>query len=138
MMTHHTPEQIDAAFTRAPGILEKLKMLGVDNPYFELFSDASGCLVLGPLGNVTEGQLKAAQNLLSSIRPLYRYDVIGVAFCCGLVPKEIHGNEDMDFTQITESKTSRWQTLRMKWYCFRHGHRYQIGDNSCYDCGKKK
>jgi len=44
----------------------------------------------------------------------------------------------MDFTKVTEWKQSRWQTLRMKLCCLYLGHRYQIGDDHCYDCGRKE
>lgn len=105
-MSHHTVAQVKAAFSRAPDILMVLREAGVTNPSFELFSDASGRLALGKEGQVTEAQLQLAQNLLRSNRPYQTFcqvcwddakrpfklphkHVIGISFCCGLVPEDM-------------------------------------------------
>ncbi len=87
-MTHHTEEQIQRGFAKAPGILKQLTEAGVEHPYFELFSDASGALVLGEeRDHITEEQVALAINLVKSQRPydmMGRSKKIGITFCCGL------------------------------------------------------
>lgn len=116
-MSHHTKEQIQAAFARAPEVLEQLQKAGIPYPAFELYADASGRLRLGwEDEGITGAQLRLAQDLVRSVRPYQMmcpicFDTvrkhesyaksgmpqpvphkhyIGVTFCCGLVPEEMH------------------------------------------------
>ena len=99
---HHTPEQVDLAFSYAPIILRELKEAGIPYPCFELYEDASGRLRLGNDGEgITQEQATLAQRLLKSVRPYQMFcnqcfksgdsnhsnhtHPIGVTFCCGLV-----------------------------------------------------
>lgn len=82
---HHTPEQVSKAFAKAPEILRGLIEAGVKFPRFELFEDASGSLILGREGEITNEQWKLASSLVYSRRALMCDDRIGIEFCCGLV-----------------------------------------------------
>ncbi len=84
MSAHHTPEQVQKAFALAPKILQLMKDAGVKLPKFELFEDASGSLILGREGEITNEQYELASNLVYSRRAMYG-DRIGIVFCCGLV-----------------------------------------------------
>lgn len=84
MDSHHTQDQIVAAFAKAPQILAQLTAAGVALPYFELFADASGTLWLGK--HPTVAQLELACTLVQSSRPNFdREPEMGITFCCGLV-----------------------------------------------------
>jgi hypothetical protein len=96
-MSHHTEEQIQAGFAKAPGILKQLQEAGVSLPYFKLFADASGALVLGERGRdtITDEQVELATNLVKSMRPydmMGRSKKIGITFCCGLTHEEETGD----------------------------------------------
>lgn len=95
---HHTPEQVDLAFSYAPIILRELKDAGVPYPAFELYEDGSGRLRLGNEGEgITGDQQDLAERLLNSVRSYQMFcnqcyegndkhpHPIGVTFCCGLV-----------------------------------------------------
>jgi hypothetical protein len=96
-MSHHTTEQVQAAFNIAPSILTKLTEAGIEHPNFRLFNDASGELNLGEEGKVTSEQYELAVNLVHSARmkPCYKcllerskdkhLHPIVIQFCCGLV-----------------------------------------------------
>ena len=90
---HHTPEQVSKAFAKAPEILSELVEAGVKLPRFELFEDASGSLILGKEGEITNKQWELASNLVYSRRPLMCDDRIGIAFCCGLVTAAEEGGD---------------------------------------------
>jgi len=82
-MSHHTEEQVTAAFAHAPKILRELTEAGVQHPHFQLFSDASGTLNLGP--NPTQDQRTLATNLVFSNRWSSDTGDVKINFCCGLV-----------------------------------------------------
>ena len=93
--SHHSPEEIKAAFEKTPGILNQLKEAGCKYPRFELFEDASGYLILGKEGEVTGSQWELASNLVHSVRtrwcmecledaPQEHKHEIAIQFCCGL------------------------------------------------------
>lgn len=100
--SHHTKEQVRAAFARAPEILEQMIAAGCRLPRFELFIDGSGRIALGDEAVVTDEQLRLAQRLLRSTRPYETMcpicmqaimfggkpkphtHTVGVTFCCGL------------------------------------------------------
>ncbi|KKN68702.1 hypothetical protein LCGC14_0448930 [marine sediment metagenome] len=99
MDSHHTEAEIQAAFQRAPGILKELTELGADLPYFVLFEDASGELVLGS-GTVLKKVVDRAKELVHSERfkpclpcldnalddkKTPHFHKIAIQFCCGLV-----------------------------------------------------
>jgi len=85
MEGHHTPEQVQKAFGKAPEILHELVEAGVKLPRFELFEDASGSLILGREGEITNEQYNLASKLIYSRRPDMQSNQISIAFCCGLV-----------------------------------------------------
>lgn len=87
MSGHHTPEQVEKAFAYAPTILRKLAVAGMPLCSFQLYSDASGRLILGwKYGDKpTRKQFKLAEKLVYSNRRICNNDQIGIAFCCGLI-----------------------------------------------------
>jgi hypothetical protein len=100
MDSHHTEAEIKAAFQRAPEILKELVGLGAELPYFVLFEDASGELVLGSDGAVLKSVVDRAKELVHSERFKYclpclddalddkktpHFHKIAIQFCCGLV-----------------------------------------------------
>jgi hypothetical protein len=96
--SHHSPEQIQAAFNAAPQVLRKLEQAGIAGPSFELCADASGKLILGREGTLTTEQIRLACDLIFSNRLRvcprcvmrkphasdYQHE-IEILFCCGLV-----------------------------------------------------
>ena len=82
---HHTEEQVDKAFAAVPKLLRKLKEAGCDNPSVELFSDASGRVILGRHENVTDKQIELATKLVKSQRYTNADGEFGITSCCGFV-----------------------------------------------------
>lgn len=100
MDSHHTKEQIQEAFAKAPGILKELEELGAALPRFTLFVDGSGSLNLGDAARVTSKIYKRATELVKSVRTkqclvcldnalddkkTQHEHQIAIEFCCGLV-----------------------------------------------------
>lgn len=96
-MSHHTENQVKAAFQTAPIILRKLQDAGLKHPSIELFADASGKLNLGYEKDVKPEYWKLATSLIHSVRLQTCYDclsnkcnlgdkhMVSIQFCCGLV-----------------------------------------------------
>lgn len=95
---HHTKEQVAAAFARAPEVLNELTEAGVPRPYFQLYADASGMLVLGNEDDhITSQQYELATRLVRSNRQHMCWSderIIAIDFCCGLVPLDMQENPD--------------------------------------------
>ena len=101
MEEHHTPEQVAAAFSVAPKILRELQEIGFTYPHFDIYSDASGRLVLCRREeqlNYTPEQFEKAANLIHSARldwvrleyvgdemKVIETDEISIHFCDGLI-----------------------------------------------------
>jgi hypothetical protein len=81
--SHHTSEQVAAAFAKGPHILAELVTLGVPYPSLELYADASGTLWLGD--DPTDLQITRATELVKSTRFTHIGSTLGISFCCTLV-----------------------------------------------------
>ena len=84
-MTHHSDEEIAAAFQAAPIILKELRELGLPRCSFRLFEDASGKLLV-PSGIVISREVAGkVYALVYSSRVSMVPEEPGIDFCCGLV-----------------------------------------------------
>lgn len=83
---HHTKEQVDKAFAAMPKLLRRLEEAGCENPSVELFSDASGCVLIGRRKDVTEEQIDLAVDLVKSRRiSVDKSTNVIITSCCGFV-----------------------------------------------------